>query len=141
MEFFDNINRTIGEDLRGTIRKGSRMRIASAMFSIYAFQELRKQLEGVEEFDFIFTSPTFVKEKAPKEKREFYIPQISREKSIYGTEFEVRLKNELTQKAIARECAEWIRRKAKFRTNITSSGMNSFMCVSDGGTGSHRTPR
>jgi hypothetical protein len=135
MELLDNVNRTMGDDLKETIRKGSRIRIASATFSIYAFQELKKQLEGVEEFDFIFISPTFVKEKAPKEKREFYIPQISREKSIYGTEFEVRLKNELTQKAIAKECANWIRRKAKFRTNITSSGMNSFMCVSR-----HRVP-
>lgn len=135
MEILDNVNRTVGDDLKETIRKGSRIRIASATFSIYAFQELKKQLEGVEGFDFIFTSPTFVKEKAPKEKREFYIPQISREKSIYGTEFEVRLKNELTQKAIARECADWIRKKAKFRTNVTSSGMNSFMCVSQDNDG------
>ena len=135
MELFDNVNRTVGEDLKEAIRKGGRIRIASATFSIYAFKELKRQLEGIEEFDFIFTSPTFVKEKAPKEKREFYIPQISREKSIYGTEFEVRLRNELSQKAVARECADWIRKKAKFRTNITSSGMNSFMCVSndDGG--------
>lgn len=140
MELLDNVNRTMGDDLKETIRKGSRIRIASATFSIYAFQELKKQLEGVEEFDFIFTSPTFVKEKAPKEKREFYIPQISREKSIYGTEFEVRLKNELTQKAIAKECANWIRKKAKFRTNITSSGMNSFMCVSQEGDGLAYTP-
>ncbi len=140
MELLDNVNRTMGDDLKETIQKESRIRIASATFSIYAFQELKKQLEGVEEFNFIFTSPTFVKEKAPKEKREFYIPQISREKSIYGTEFEVRLKNELTQKAIAKECANWIRRKAKFRTNITSSGMNSFMCISREGDGLAYTP-
>lgn len=140
MEILDNVNRTVGDDLRSAIRKGSRVRIASATFSIYAFQELKRQLEGVEEFDFIFTSPTFVREKAPKEKREFYIPQISREKSIYGTEFEVRLKNELTQKAIARECADWIRRRARFRTNVTSSGMNSFMCVSHEGNGSAYMP-
>ena len=140
MELLDNINRTMGDDLRETIRKGSRVRIASATFSMYAFRELKRQLEGIEEFDFIFTSPTFVKEKAPKEKREFYISQISRERSIYGTEFEVRLKNELTQKAIAKECADWIRRKAKFRTNVTSSGMNSFMCVSQDGDGFAYSP-
>lgn len=140
MELLDNINKTVGNDLKETIRKGSRIRIASATFSIYAFQELKRQLEGVEEFDFIFTSPTFVREKAPKEKKEFYIPQISREKSIYGTEFEVRLRNELTQKAIARECADWIRKKAKFRTNITSSGMNSLMCVSDEDYGTSYSP-
>lgn len=134
MVLIDNIEKSLGEDLRSTIRKGSRICIASPTFSIYAFQELKRELEGIDEFDFIFTSPTFVKEKAPKEKREFYIPQISRENSIYGTEFEVRLRNELTQKAIARECADWIRRKAKFRTNITHGAMNQFMCISyDGG--------
>ena len=134
MVLIDNIEKSLGEDLRSTIRKGSRICIASPTFSIYAFQELKRELEGIDEFDFIFTSPTFVKEKAPKEKREFYIPQISRENSIYGTEFEVRLRNELTQKAIARECADWIRKKAKFRTNITHGAMNQFMCISyDGG--------
>jgi len=140
MELLDNVNKTMGDDLKETLTKGDKVRIASATFSIYAFQELKKQLMNIEEFNFIFTSPTFVKEKAPKEKREFYIPQISREKSIYGTEFEVRLRNELTQKAIARECADWIRKKAKFRTNITSCGMNSFMCISNSDNGVTYSP-
>ena len=100
MDFLDNVNNTVGEDLKKTVVKGSKVSIASAVFSIYAYQELKKQLNSVEEFDFIFTSPTFVKEKAPKERREFFIPQMSRERSIYGTEFEVRLRNELSQKAI-----------------------------------------
>ena len=68
-------------------------------------------MEKIDEVKFIFTSPTFIKEKIPKEKREFYIPRLNREKSLYGTEFEVRLRNELSQKAIAKECAEWIKKK------------------------------
>ena len=60
---------------------------------------------------FIFTSPTFVKEKAEKQKREFYIPRLSRETSLYGTEFEIKLRNEMNQRAIASECADWIREK------------------------------
>ena len=75
MDFLDNVNNTVGEDLKKTVVKGSKVSIASAVFSIYAYQELKKQLNSVEEFDFIFTSPTFVKEKAPKERREFFIPQ------------------------------------------------------------------
>ncbi|WP_400238653.1 helicase-related protein [Methanomethylophilus alvi] len=140
MEVLDNINKTIGDDLRQTIVKGSKISIASAVFSIYAYQELKKQLNSVEEFNFIFTSPTFVKEKAPKERREFFIPQMSRERSVYGTEFEVRLRNELSQKAIAKECADWIRKKAKFRTNTTPSAMNSFICISNGDEGVSYTP-
>lgn len=60
---------------------------------------------------FIFTAPTFVTEKAKKEKREFYIPRLNRERNLYGTEFEIKLRNELTQKAIAKECADWIKEK------------------------------
>lgn len=109
MEIIDNVNRTVKDDLASTIRKGDKLSIAAACFSIYAYQVLKKHLDSIDELRFIFTSPTFLKEKAPKEKREFYIPQLKRERSLYGTEFEVKLRNELTQKAIARECAEWIK--------------------------------
>ena len=99
---------------------------------MYAYKELKKQLEGVDEFRFIFTSPTFVTEKVNKQKREFYIPRIGREQSLYGTEFEIKLRNEMTQKAIARECAEWIKRKAVFRSNTTGENMPGFMTVDNG---------
>ena len=131
MQILDNINKTVKEDLLQTIRKGSKVSIAAACFSIYAYQELKKQLEGVDELRFIFTSPTFVSEKASKEKREFYIPRLSRERSLYGTEFEVKLRNELTQKAIAKECADWIRRKAVFKSNITQEMMMGFLTVDE----------
>lgn len=69
---------------------------------------------------FIFTSPTFATDKAEKSKREFYIPRFTRERNLYGTEFEIRLRNELTQRAIAKECADWIRKKAIFKSNTTN---------------------
>ena len=86
MKILDNITNTVRDDLRVEIKKGSRVSIAAACFSMYAYKELKKQLETVDEFEFIFTSPTFVKEKAEKQKREFYIPRMSRETSLYGTE-------------------------------------------------------
>ncbi len=129
MQIIDNINKTVKENLQKSICKGSKMSIAAACFSIYAYQELKKQLEGISELQFIFTSPTFVTEKTPKAQREFYIPRISRERSLYGTEFEVKLRNELTQKAIAKECADWIKRKVTFKSNITQEQMMGFMTV------------
>lgn len=72
-------------------------------------------------------------EKAQKQKREFYIPRLTREQSLYGTEFEIKLRNEMTQKAIAKECADWIRRKATFKSNTTGENMPGFMTV-DGST-------
>ena len=131
MELLDNVNKTLKDDLSDTIREGSRVSIAAACFSMYAFQELKKQLEGIDELRFIFTSPTFTTEKTKKESREFYIPRLSREKSLYGTEFEVRLRNELTQKAIAKECAEWIRSKVAFKSNITGEMLMGFANVDE----------
>ena len=131
MELFNNVLDIVRDDLVKKIRRGSRVSVAAACFSMYAYNELKTQLNGISEFRFIFTSPTFISEQAQKQKREFYIPRLSREKSICGTEFEVRLRNEMTQKAIARECAEWIRKKAKFRSNVTGENMGGFMTISD----------
>lgn len=131
MEIIDNINKTVKQDLQADIHKGSKLSIAAACFSIYAYQELKKQLEQIDELRFIFTSPTFITEKASKAQREFYIPRISRERSLYGTEFEVKLRNELTQKAIAKECADWIRRKVVFKSNITQEQMMGFLTVDE----------
>ena len=128
-EMLDNVSKTVKDDLAVTIGKGDRLSIAAAFFSIYAYQALKKQLDGVSELRFIFTSPTFLKEKTQKEKREFYIPRLDRERSLYGTEFEVKLRNELTQKAIARECADWIRKKVRFRSNLTGGNISSFLNV------------
>lgn len=130
MKLLDNISQTLKDDLKVEIKKGSKVSIAAACFSIYAYRELKKQLEGIDEMRFIFTSPTFITEKAEKQKREFYIPRLNREASLYGTEFEIKLRNEMTQRAIARECADWVRRKVKFKSNTTTENMNGFMTVS-----------
>ena len=129
MEVFDNINKLVRDDLKVKIKPGSKVSIAAACFSMYAYKELKSQLENADEFRFIFTSPTFIRERAEKEKREFYIPRLNRENILYGTEFEVKLRNEMTQKAIARECAEWIKRKATFKSNVTGENMGGFMTV------------
>ena len=130
-DIIDNKNKTLKDDLTSEIRQSSRLSVAAACFSIYAFQELKKQLTDIEELRFIFTSPTFITEKTKKERREFYIPRLNRERSLYGTEFEVKLRNELTQKAIAKECADWIRQKVKFKSNVTNENMMGFINVDD----------
>ncbi len=131
LEIINNINKTLKEDLTEEIHKGSKVSVAAACFSIYAFAELKKQLKNVDELRFIFTSPTFIKEKARREKREFYIPRQEREKNLFGSEFEIKLRNEMTQKMIAKECAEWIRKKAVFKSNTTNENMMGFINVDD----------
>lgn len=108
---------------------GSKLSIAAASFSIYAYEVLKAELENVDELRFIFTSPTFITEKVKKEKREFFIPKLNRERNLYGSDFEVKLRNKLEQKAIARECAEWIRKKVIFKSNSSNEAMGGFLHV------------
>ena len=134
MKIIDNINDLLGDDLKQSIRAGSKVQIAASCFSMYAYEALRQALQKVDGLEFIFTAPTFLPDEhadhVRKEHREFFIPKLDRERSLYGTEFEIHLRNQMTQKAIARECADWIRRKAAFRSNNTKAPMQQFACVS-----------
>jgi superfamily II DNA or RNA helicase len=135
MDLIDNINQLLGDNLRETIELHSKLKIAASCFSIYAFAELKEQLESIDSLDFIFTSPTFIPDEVTdsgrKVRREFHIPKAERERSFYGTEFEIQLKNKLTQRAIAKECADWMRRKASFRSNRSRAAMQQFAIVED----------
>ncbi|MFJ9978350.1 helicase-related protein [Streptomyces cyaneofuscatus] len=135
MEMINNVTSLLGDDLRSEIRRGSKVRIAASTFSIFAFEALRRELEHVSELEFIFTSPSFVTEqvtdKLRRERREFFIPTGQAESSLYGSEFEIRLRNKLTQRAVAKECADWVRRKVTFRSNATGNPMQSLAAVDD----------
>ena len=130
---FDNITQRVIDDLKATLTSGSRVSMAAASFSIYAFEALQAELEKVDELRFIFTSPTFNKETSKKQKREFYIPKLNRERTLYGSDFEIKLRNNLTQRAIAKECADWIRQKVRFKTNVSQMQMPGFLNVKTDG--------
>ena len=134
MQIIDNTSHLLGDDLKGSLGKGARLRIAASCFSIYAFEALKSELAKVDGLQFVFTAPTFVPtevtDRLRKERREFFIPKAQRESGLYGTEFEIQLRNKLTQRAVARECADWIRKKASFRSNTTKAPMQQLMHVS-----------
>ena len=126
--FFDNRANIVKDDLVATIEAGDRVSVAAGVFSMYVYQALKDQLDGLEEFRFIFTSQTFTQERPKRQAREFYIPRLSRESGLYGTQLEIRLRNELTQKSVSSECARWIRKKARFKSYGVENGMgNSFL--------------
>ena len=132
MKVIDNRIEKFGEDLKQEIKTNDKCYIASAVFSMYSYEELKKQLSEIDELDFIFTNPTFIKkEKEQKQERQFEIDNYKREKSIVGSEFEIKLKNKLNGKAIAKECAKWIKEKAKFKSNINNNPIQKFMNIND----------
>lgn len=119
VEILDNTNRPLVEDLRLQLKQGAKLQIAAASFSIYAFDALSKELQNIDELQFLFTTSAFTQDKSEKQKCEFYIPKLNHERDLYGTEFEICLRNRLSQRAIARECAAWVRAKVHFKANIS----------------------
>lgn len=143
VDIINNTSKLLGDDLKEEIKSGSRLRVAASCFSIYAYAALKEELEKIEELSFLFTTPTFISEQVSdnikKEKREFYIPKFS-ETGICGTDFEIRLKNQMTQKAIARECAEWIKQKVKIKTLKDTIPTQTMINVENDDTKIHYTP-
>ena len=133
MKLINNTTDLLGDDIKSQLRSGSKLKIAASCFSIYAYEALKNELARVASLEFIFTEPTFVpaqhSDKLRKERREFEIPKLDRERKFFGTDFELSLRNRLTQRAIAKECADWIRKKAKFKSNRGAMPMQQFACV------------
>lgn len=110
----DNKKYRVVDELKKELRKGSKLSVISAYFTIYAYAELRNELSKIDNMRFIFTEPTFV-HKDQELIREYYIERHP-EKKISGNEFEIKLRNEMKQAAIAKECAEWLEKKAEIKS-------------------------
>jgi len=136
MIIIDNITSLLGDDIKSSVRSNAKLKIAASCFSIYAYEALKSELSKIDSLEFIFTAPTFIPNevtdkirKERRERREFFIPKASRESALYGSDFEIHLRNKLTQRAIARECAAWVRKKAKFKSNKSKAQMQQFICI------------
>ena len=103
------------DELREALQPGAKLAVISAYFTIYAYEALKKELSSIEEMRFIFTTPSYIKQKNDFQ-REFYIAPRDMGNHLSGNEFELKLRNKLTQSAIAKECADWLRRKVRIRS-------------------------
>ncbi len=127
---FDNKINIVGDDLKSTINKSSKIAVASSLFSIYGFESLKKELGKIENLRFIFTDPTFIKtDNENKKSKYFTINQANIEKSISGTSFEINLKNELKGRTIAKECRAWVEKKVKFKSNRGKNSIQAMLIV------------
>ena len=118
MEYLDNTGRQrLGDALKDAIGEDARLSIIASYFTIFAYGELKEELSKVREFRFVFDQPTFLKRmQSEKEPREWEIQHRAREIGVAGTGLELMLSNNINQRALARECAEWAREHARFRT-------------------------
>ncbi len=107
---------SVSETLKNIINPKSKLSFISSFFTIYAYKELKKELESIDSLRFLFVEPTFVNDLVNKEVREYTIGKLQREVGLSGNNFEIRLKNELKQSAIARECANWIKNKVQMKS-------------------------
>lgn len=130
MEFLDNIGQNrLGDALKDAISDDAKLSIIASYFTVFAYGELKEELSKIDSVRFLFSEPTFVSRmQQEKDPREFILRRRNREKGIGGTGLELTLRNNLNQRALARECADWIRSKGNFKS-VKTSGM-----VQAGGT-------
>lgn len=97
----------VGDILKENIEQGSKISIAAAHFTLYAFVELKKELSHIDEFRFIFTEPSFVEDS-----------NGHNEVSLYGVREEQTYKADLTQSYLAKELTKWLKKKAQFKSVV-----------------------
>lgn len=107
-------NGKVGDELKKHIRSGSKLSVVSAYFTIYAYNELYKELKKIDKMRFVFTEPSFIKNQEEL-TRQYYIDRDT-ERKISGNEFEIKMRNELNQAHIARECAQWLKDKVEMKS-------------------------
>jgi superfamily II DNA or RNA helicase len=130
MEILDNVSSLFGDDLKAELALKSHVELSAASFSIHGFAALQEVLQGIDSFRFVFTGPSFATDGhgMKTQHREFIIPPVMNRRDLAGTPFEIRLRNKMTTRALARECADWIRKKGRFKSN-PGAAIPSFMCA------------
>ena len=118
MKLLDNVGANrLGDALASSIDEGAKLSIISAYFTVFAYKELKDELSKIDGVRFLFSEPTFIKTmESAKDPRQFELERRGRERGVGGVGLELTLRNNLDQRAIARECAEWIRSKGLFRS-------------------------
>ncbi len=124
----DNKENFVYTELENAIKKGSKLSIMSGYFSMYAYFNLRKTFNKIDNLRFIYAKPTFLKTHN-KEAREYYIDN----NSIFGNDYEIKLKNEMTQGSVSKECSKWIKDCVEIKSfkNHNEAPLR-FICVDNG---------
>ncbi|WP_306535036.1 helicase-related protein [Geobacter sp.] len=101
-----------GDFVREAIAPDAKLSFVSAYFTVHAYNALRDDLERAGNLRFLFGEPRFVRslDREYKQSRQYNL-----------TEQGLSLGNQLVQRRLAKDCADWIRRKVEIRS-VTRSG-------------------
>ena len=110
----NHFNGTVGDFLKEAILENSDVSIVSAYFTIYAYHKLKTNLDGIKKLQFLFGEPRFIKSMDPAKVN-------TRDFKIEDDKLTIPLESRLTQKKIAKECAEWIKDKTEIRSMVKSN--------------------
>ena len=103
----DNRTRRVGDFLRTQLAAGAELSVVSAYFTIYAYGDLRSELEGLRRVRFLYGQPrgTAAVDPAEDEDKAY---RLTRDGAL-------ELRRALVQKPLARACAKWVEDRVDVR--------------------------
>ena len=104
----DNVTNKVADTLSKTIKTNDKLSVMTGLFSIYAFDHLKESLNKLESIRLLFSQA----------KGFDSFDSFDRESpfgALNGTTLENKFRNQLNQKAIAQEFADWLKEKASVR--------------------------
>jgi hypothetical protein len=116
----------VGEFLRDNINKDSTVDVVSSIFTIYAFDKLRKQLNQTESVRFLYNEPTFLDDSyiVNKDSKVFVLEMKNRQRNMSEFDLEIALKNKLDQPTVAQDFYKFIKDRAEVKSVINKNVIN-----------------
>ena len=117
-------NKSLGNvvsELKGNISAGCTLSVVSALFSLYAYDELKKELSKGSKFKLLVPSHG--------DEDVFF-------KNLPGNQLDRRLRNRLDVTRIAKQCSEWVKQKCEVR-ELPSPVHQNLIHLSHAGSDEH----
>lgn len=129
ISILDNRKRgSVGEYLNDKIKSDAKLSIVSAYFTIYAYQKLKKQLDGVNHLRFLFGEPSFLKSLGGENHNQ-------RNADILDESITIPIPDRLVQRSAAEECAEWIREKTEIKSMVKPNFLHGKLYLIENANG------
>jgi ERCC4-related helicase len=117
----DNHKRgSVGRFLIESIKPESNLAVVSAYFTIYAYNQLKVQLDGIDHLRFLFGEPSFIKsiDPAKTNRRDF---------KIEDENIVIPIESRLAQRSVAADCSKWLEQKAEIKSMVKPNFLHGKM--------------